>query len=302
MSLRTDGRCMARINLGSVGVWSGVLRNGERSAIVDACAELENLGYSTIWFPGGQHAGLADHVTSILRATRRAAVATGIVSIWTHPAADTARMHAAISDEFPGRFMLGVGVSHQPAVERTGVSYQRPVSKLRSYLDELDAVPRPVPIDERIIAALGPRSLKLARERSSGTHPYFVPVQHTQIARHAVGTDRIVAPEQMVVLETEPGRARRIARQHMNRYLRLPNYTNNLLRLGYAEHDIAEEGSDRLVDDIVAWGDPATVMQRVREHHTAGADHVCVQVLTETPGDLAAAMDGWRQLAAGLPR
>ena len=268
--------------------------------MVDAAAELEELGYSTIWFPGGQHEGLAELIQAILRGTRRAVVATGIVNIWTHAAADVAAEHYAISQAYPGRFLLGLGVSHQRVVEASGLTYERPLQKLRAYLDELDAAAAPVPVNERILAALGPRALRLARDRSLGTHPYFVPVEHTRMARQAVGPAKLVAPEQMVVLATDAERARAIARPSRDRYLHAPNYTNNLLRLGYSEQDFAGGGSDRLVDAIVAWGGPREIIQRLREHHAAGADHVCIQVLSENPGDLAASMDGWRKLAPEL--
>ena len=290
------------MQLGSVGVWSGALRNAERGAVLEAAAELEELGYATLWMPGGRHEGLAEHLQAILERTRRAVVATGIVSIWTHPAAAIASMHHMLTQAYPGRFLLGVGISHQHVVQGAGLQYDKPLRKLRGYLDELDAAPTPVPIDERILASLGPRSLRLARDRSLGTHPYFVPVEHTRIAREAVGPGKLVAPEQMVVPETDPGRARAIARPNIDRYLHAPNYTNNLLRLGFDEQDFANGGSDRLVDAIVAWGDAGTIMRRVREHHAAGADHVCIQVLTETPQDLARAMDGWRRLAPELSR
>jgi probable F420-dependent oxidoreductase len=286
------------MNLGSMGVWSGTLRRGERGAILEAVAELEELGYGTIWFPGGDHAGLADHIRAILGATRRVAVATGIVSVWTHPATETAAEHHTITEAYPDRLMLGLGISHQRSVEGAGLTYEKPLRKLRSYLDELDAAPAPVPIEERILASLGPLSLHLARERSAGTHPYFMPVEHTRIAREAVGPGKVVAPEQMVVVETDPDRARAIARTSMDRYLHAPNYTTNLLRLGYTEDDLANGGSDRLVDELIAWGEPSTILERIREHHAAGADHVCIQVLTETAQDLDAAMAGWRQLAA----
>jgi probable F420-dependent oxidoreductase len=287
------------MELGSIGVWSGALRQANPQTL-EAAAELEELGYGAIWMPGGQHAGLADHLQHLLKATRRAVIATGIVSIWTHPAAETAAMHAALSRAYPGRFLLGIGISHPHVVQGAGITYQKPLQKLRGYLDELDAAPTPVPVDERILASLGPRSLQLARERSLGTHPYFMPVEHTRIARQALGPGKMVAPEQMVVVERDPDRARAIARPAMDRYLHAPNYVNNLLRVGFTEDDIASGGSDRLVDALIAWGDPGKIMQRIREHHAAGADHVCVQILTETPGDLQAALAGWRQLAPAL--
>ena len=285
------------MDLGAIGVWSGALRRGERSAMAAAAAELEELGYGAIWFPGGAHEGLAGHITSLLGATRQVVVATGIVNIWTHPATEIAAEHHAITQAYPGRFLLGLGISHQRVVEGSGLKYERPMQKLTSYLDELDAAPTPPPIDERILASLGPRSLQIARERSLGSHPYFVPPEHTRIARAALGPGKILAPEQMVVVDADPARARAVARPSIDRYLHAPNYTNNLLRLGFEAADFANGGSDRLVDAIVAHGDPATVMQQVRLHHAAGADHVCIQVLTDPPDDLAQAMSGWRQLA-----
>src|SRR5216684_2971521 len=258
------------MDLGTIGVWSGALRTGERGAILDAAAELEDLGYGAIWFPGGGHEGLADHIMAILGRTKRVVVATGIVSIWTHPAAEIAAEHHAITQAYPGRFLLGLGVSHRHVVDRAGLHYQRPLQKMIAYLDELDSAPTPVPIEERILAALGPRMLTLARDRSCGTHPYFVPPEHPRIARQTVGPRKAVAPEHMVVLEADPTRARAIARPSIDRYLHAPNYTNNLLRLGFSEEDFDNGGSDRLVDAIVAWGDPATIMQRVRAHHAAG--------------------------------
>ena len=205
-----------------------------------------------------------------MQRTRRVVVATGIVNIWTHPAAEVAAEHHAITTAHPGRFLLGLGVSHQGVVERSGLTYERPLAKMAGYLDELDAAPNPVPKAERILASLGPRSLEQAGKRSCGTHPYFVPPEHTRIARQALGPSATVAPEQMVVLETDPARAREIARPLIDRYLHAPNYTNNLLRLGFTEADFADGGSDHVVDAIVAHGDAATVMQRVQEHLSRG--------------------------------
>jgi probable F420-dependent oxidoreductase len=285
------------MDLGTIGVWSGALRNGERSAMAAAAAELEELGYGALWFPGGGHQGLAEHIDSLLGATRRVVVATGIVNIWTHPAAEIAAEHRAITQAYPERFLLGIGISHQRVVEGSGLKYERPMQKLTSYLDELDAAATPVPVDQRILASLGPRSLQIARERSCGSHPYFVPPEHTRIARQALGPGKILAPEQMVVVDADPARARAVARPSIDRYLHAPNYTSNLLRLGFEASDFDNGGSDRLVDAIVAHGDPATIMQQARLHHQAGADHVCIQVLTDPPQDLAQAMSGWRQLA-----
>jgi probable F420-dependent oxidoreductase len=287
------------MQLGSIGVWSRVFRQGDPE-VLKAAAEIEDLGYGAVWMPGGQYAGLSDHLRNLLQATRATVIATGIVSIWTHPAAATAAMHVALEQAFPDRFLLGIGISHQRVVEGAGLTYEKPLQKLRAYLDELDAETEPVPVDERILASLGPVSLKLARDRSAGTHPYFMPVEHTRISRAAVGPGKIVAPEQMVVLETNPVRARTIARASADRYLHAPNYVTNLLRLGFTDADIANGGSDRLIDAVIAWGEPSAIAQRIAEHHAAGADHVCIQVLTETPDDLEGSMAGWRQLAPAL--
>jgi probable F420-dependent oxidoreductase len=160
---------------------------------------------------------------------------------------------------------------------------------MRSYLDELDASSPPVPPERRFLAALGPKMLELSRDRSAGAHPYFVPVEHTSYAREIIGPDALLAPEQAVLLETDPDRARVGARQHMERYLQLPNYANNLLRHGFSESDLSDGGSERLADAIVAWGDEAAIAERVRAHHEAGADHVCIQVVGVEPGTLAPA-------------
>jgi probable F420-dependent oxidoreductase len=287
------------MQLPSIGVWSAFFRQ-DKPEVARAAAELEDLGYGAFWMPGREHAGLPDLLQNLLKATRKAVIATGIVSVWTHPAAETAAMHHALEQAFPDRFLLGIGISHQRAVEGAGITYEKPLRKLRAYLDELDAAPDPVPVDERILASLGPLSLKLSRDRSLGTHPYFMPVEHTRISREAVGPGKIVAPEQMVVLETNADRARKIARAAAERYLQAPNYVNNLLRLGFTDADIANGGSERLVDALIAWGEPSVIAQRIGEHHAAGADHVCIQVLTEAPGDLDATLAGYRQLAPAL--
>jgi probable F420-dependent oxidoreductase len=286
------------MDLGKIGIWSAALRRSELSAVVEACAELDELGFGALWFPGGDRADFAERMLAMLGATRRAVIAPGIVSVWTHPASEIAAEHQTFLRAGPGRWLLGLGVSHAHAVERIGLNYDKPIQKLRRYLDELDAASPPVPKDERIIAALGPVALKLSGERSLGTHPYFVPVAHTRVARETLGPGKLIATEQMVALETDPTAARALARQHMAMYLAAPNYANNLLRLGYPQSEIDNGGSDRLVDDIVAWGSPEQVLQRVREHLDAGADHVCIQVLSPDRGTLA--MSEWRQLAAAM--
>jgi len=206
------------------------------------------------------------------------------------------------AEAFPNRFLLGIGVSHAGLVSRRGHDYGRPLETMQAYLDAMDAAPfqaaPPLEQPPRVLAALGPRMLELARERSWGAHPYFVPVEHTRRAREILGKDRLLAPEQAVALETDPGEARRTARLHTSSYLKLPNYVNNLRRLGYTEEDVAEGGSDRLVDAVVAWGDTDAIAARVDEHLAAGADHVCIQLLTEDRRALP--MAGWRALARVL--
>jgi probable F420-dependent oxidoreductase len=238
-----------------------------------------------------------------LDATERLVVATGIATIYGRDATSMACGQKTLAEAFPDRFLLGLGVSHLPAIEgMRGHTYGPPLATMRTYLDAMDAVPylavAPDPEPPRVLAALGPKMLALAAERASGAHPYFVPVEHTAIAREVLGSGPILAPEQKVVLETDPAAARAVARAAMSIYLGLPNYTNNLLRLGFTQDDLADGGSDRLVDAIVVWGDEATVEARVQAHHDAGADHVCIQVLPLA--GQAGPMDGWRRLAPAL--
>jgi len=277
------------VNLGRIGIWSSSLRNADNAA--DAARELEGLGYGALWFPGGAPNGFAEHISGLLGATRSVAVATGIVSVWTHDPKTISRQFADFEAAAPGRFLLGIGISHPHVVERAGLTYQKPLAKLRWFLDELEGVPS----DRIVLASLGPKSLELARDRSWGTHPYFVPVAHTRLARAAVGPGKLVAPELMVVLDANPETARATARQSMAMYLAAPNYANTLLRLGYNQSDLDNGGSDRIVDDIVAWGEPERILERAQEHLDAGADHVCIQVLNADRR--VPALDEWRQLA-----
>ena len=207
-------------------------------------------------------------------------------------------MHARLTAEFPGRFLLGVGVSHAPAVDGAGGTYRRPLSAMVGYLDTLDAADPPVPRGERVIAALAPRMLAVARERALGSHPYLVTPEHTRVAREALGPAALLAPEQTVVLEEDPDTARAVAREWLARYLQLPNYTNNLVRIGFDPADIENGGSDRLVDELVAWGGVEEVRAKVAAQHAVGADHVAVQVVTSDPERLP--RDEWRRIATVL--
>jgi probable F420-dependent oxidoreductase len=230
----------------------------------------------------------------VLDATSRVPVATGIVNVWMHEPSESAAAHARLTSAHPGRFLLGIGISHAALVEQ----YRRPLATMGDYLDGLDAADPPVPVDERAIAALGPRMLALAAERTAGTHPYLVTPEHSRIAREAVGPGKLVAPEQTVVVETDPARAREHGRGFLAGYLAMPNYTNNLRRLGFGDEDFADGGSDRLVDAVIAWGEPEAIAARVEEHRAAGADHVCIQVAGVPRGELPLAQ--WRALAPTL--
>ncbi|MFD0891254.1 TIGR03620 family F420-dependent LLM class oxidoreductase, partial [Streptosporangium algeriense] len=229
---------------------------------------IERLGYGALWFgeaPGTRDVFAASGI--LLAATERVTVGTGIANIWVRDATAMAAGAAAYGEAYPGRFVLGVGVSHAPLVTQRGHDYTRPLAAMSAYLDAMDAVTDGLPFAAeppapRLLAALRPRMLELARDKADGAHPYFVPPEHTVLARKVLGDGPLLVPEQAVVLETDPAEARRIAREHMAPYLQLPNYANNLRHLGYDEDDLAGGGSDRLVDAIVAWGDVETVAAR----------------------------------------
>jgi probable F420-dependent oxidoreductase len=249
---------------------------------------LESLGYGTVWEGGSPPAELA-HVAAILDATTTLKVATGIVNVWTAKAADVARSYHRLEAAHPGRFLLGIGVGHPEA----NATYHSPYQALVEYLDVLDA--EGVPAGRRVLAALGPRVLRLAAARAAGAHPYLVTPEHTRQARAILGPDKLLAPEQRVVLEADPARARAIGRPTVvSPYLGLTNYTTNLRRLGFSADDVAGEGSDRLIDALVVSGDDAEIKRRLEAHHDAGADHVAVQLITGPGADLDA---GFRRLA-----
>ena len=280
-------------DLGRVGVWcSGSWRVADDPAI-DTAAALETLGFGTLWSSGGFEAGLAPRFEQLLAATRQVHVASGIVSIWAGAPADIGPAVAALDAVYPGRFVLGIGASHEPIAP----GYTRPYSHMVAYLDALDALEQPVPPARRVLAALGPRMLELAATRAAGAHPYFVPVAHTARAREILGTGPLLATELAVVLDPDPDAARHLARRYASTYLDLPNYTNNLRTFGYGDDDIGGGGSDRLIDAVIGWGDAATVASRVREHLEAGADHVCLQVVADRR-DFP--LEQYRELAAEL--
>jgi len=269
--------------LGRLGIWS---IDAERLGANDARAyvrEVERLGFPSLWIQEGlgskeifAHAGL------LLSSGERLVIATGIANMWARDAVAMANGARTLVEAYPDRFLLGIGVSHAPTVQMRGQTYERPVERMTEYLERMDAAPFVGPNRDsppRLLAALGPRMLRLSRDRSLGALPYFVPVEHTAVARRELGPDALLAVEQAVVLSIDPAIARQTARRHMKRYLALDNYANNLRRLGWADADLAGEGSDKLVDAIVAWGDRDAIRERVEAHRARGADHVCLQPL-----------------------
>ena len=289
------------LKLGRVGFWvsSRLFPDGGGEEAARVAGELEAFGIPALWL-GGASPDL-ELVSQLLQASHRLVVATGIVSVWAESAAKLAANVARVASQHPDRFVLGLGVSHAPSVEGSGVRYLRPYEKMVAYLDELDAATPPVPKERRVVAPLRPRMLRLAAERAAGAHPYLVTPEHTHRARAILGSGPLLAPEQKVVLETDPGRAREISRATVARYLQLPNYANNLRWLGFTDEDLAGGGSDALVEALVARGTPEDIEARVREHHDAGADHVAVQVLT-SPDAAGLPYEQWRLLAPALTR
>lgn len=286
-------------DLGKVGIWSRELRyNPDRGARAAAAAELEDLGYTAIFIPDAGGDVLAE-VAHLLAATRRIPLATGVLNIWMHDPADVARLRADLLSRFGPRFLLGLGSSHAPLVQsaRRG-PYLRPYSRMVGYLDALDAAPAAVPAAGRMLAALGPRMLSLARDRAAAAHPYLVPPEHTAFARDILGQGPVLAPEQAVILEPGGQRGHELARAFVSDYLALPNYVRNLRRLGFGDGDLTGHGSDRLVDALVAHGDEEAIAARVRAHLDAGADHVCVYVVGGS--DEALPLGAWRRLAPAL--
>jgi probable F420-dependent oxidoreductase len=289
------------MELGRIGVWLGPLSLRPAEETREIAAELEELGFAAIWF--GEGVGTKECFTqagTLLAWTRRAVVASGIANIYARDPMATANGTRTLADAYPGRFLLGIGVSHAPSVAERGHGYARPLATMNAYLDAMESAvfrgvepAEPAPV---VLAALGPKMLALAGERTRGAHPYFTPPEHTAMARQVLGAGPLLAPEQAFVLEADTVAARAKAREHMGYYLRLDNYRRNLRRLGFAEEELSGGGSDRLVDAIVASGGVDAVRDRVRAHLDAGADHVCVQAVGDDPlaelRELAPALHG----------
>ena len=291
-------RFMSKINLGRVGIWTAEFDLQPMKKAQEGIAQVEEMGFSTVWVPEAVLREPFASTSLLLSATKKMVLATGIASLHARTAQTMNAGWRTVSEAFPDRFLLGIGVSHAPMV--TGVhkgAYDKPYSTMVQYLDAMDQgvffSPQPAN-PQRVLAALGPKMLKLAAERGAGAHPYFVPVEHTAVAREIMGPDALLAPEQAVIFESDPVKARAIARQHMNTYTRLPNYANNLKRFGFSETEIVNQ-EDRLVDAIVAWGSTDVIVNRIKAHVDSGADHVSVQVLTDQVGVLP--MKQWQELA-----
>lgn len=290
--------------LGRVGLWTAGLDLLPGPVLAEAAQEVEALGYGALWFGEAYGREAFTQAGLLLAATSRMVVATGIASLHARDAVASRSAQATFASAYPGRFLLGLGVSHRPLVEGVrGHDYSRPLAQMRDYLDQMDRVQ---PIADagrddqpRVLAALGPKMLELARDRAAGAHPYLVTPEHTASAREVLGPDRVLAVEQAVVLTSDADTARTRAHEHLNIYTGLPNYRASWVRQGFdPDVDAVRGGSQRLKDALVAWGDVDACVARVREHLDAGADHVCVQVLGEHV--LAAPREDWRELAPAL--
>jgi probable F420-dependent oxidoreductase len=257
------------LELGRFGVWRRV---AEITPVM--AAELERMGYGAVWI-GGSPRGHLEEVEHILAATERIPVVTGIVNMWREDAVTVGHSYLRIIERYPDRFVLGVGIGHPESTSE----FTNPLNKIVEYLDQLDEVG--VPRKRTVLAALGPRVLRLAAERTAGAHPYLTTPRHTELARGVLGEGPLLAPEQKVVLEKDADRARSAGRPVVSRYLRLSNYRNNLIREGWAAEDLVDDGSDRLIDALVLHGESDEVAEGLRAHVAAGADHVGIQAVGE---------------------
>jgi len=281
--------------LGKIGIWSMELRFGDRTEALEAATELEELGYGAIWVPGGMDDNVLKDMDQLLAATKKAVICSGILNIWKHQPADVGAWWNGQTPENQARILLGLGVSHAPII---GDAYGKPLTAMKHFLAGLGHAN--VPASALCLAALRPKMLELAAEHTAGAHPYLVTVEHTATARQILGENALLAPELGVILDTDPAAARAKARTVIGHYARLPNYVNSWLALGFTQEEITT-GSDRLADDLFAWGTPEKIATRINEYFAAGANHVCLQLITgaERP-TVSAAREGWRTLAAVL--
>jgi probable F420-dependent oxidoreductase len=289
--------------LGRVGVWLGALGWAAAAVERDVVAEVDELGYGALWYSEAHNGKESlSHGALLLAATRRIVVASGIANIWVRDPMAMVAGANAIAEAFPGRFVLGMGVSHPPQVDPRGHAYGKPVATMRAYLEAMASAgytgPRPEDAFPLLLGALRPAMLELAATAADGAHPYLVPPEHTRRARAILGPGKLLATEQFVLLEEDPAEARRLAREAIAWYLTLPNYTDNLRWLGFGDGDLSDGGSDALVDALVAWGDEQSVRRRVLEHLEAGADHVCIQPIGRGSDNFG--VDQLRRLAPAL--
>jgi probable F420-dependent oxidoreductase len=298
----TSTRTSLAEQLGRVGLWTRQLDIQPADRLRTTIANLEELGWGSLWSWEVFGREALTNAGLLLCSSQQLVVGTGIANIWARDPVAMAAAQRTLAEAYPGRFVLGIGVSHAPIVDARGHRYERPLERMRAYLDAMDAAPwQGPPLQEapvRVLAALGPRMLELAAERSAGALTYHAAPEATAWARSILGSGPVLAVEQAVVVEQDPATARRIAREYLAFYFTLPNYVRAWERAGFEPGDLADGGSDRLVDAVVVWGSPGAIAERVDAHLEAGADHVCLQVLDRDPNALP--MEAWRALAPAL--
>jgi probable F420-dependent oxidoreductase len=285
------------VDLSGIGVWSSQLRYGNPGEAAEAAAELDDLGFNALWIPdaGGP---VLDSVDHLLASTKQVVIATGILNLWMHEPADVAARYASLTKTYGDRFLLGIGCSNAALIDAVEPGrYRKPLAATRSFLDALDAAEQPVPAKSRVLGALGPKMLELSATHARGAHPYLGTPDHTRQAREVLGDGPLLLPELTVLLTKNRAEARALGTDWLRAYVGLPNYANRLLRSGFTADDLTSV-SDRVFDAVIAWGDEEAVERRVNEHRAAGADHVCLQVLTTDPREFP--REQWRRLAAAL--
>lgn len=284
---------MTRPDIGKFGVWAVHFRFGDATSAKDLAAELEERGYGALWLPGGRGGDLLERTQNLLGATRRVAIATGVLNIWMHEPKEIGTWWRALQPDAQRRILLGLGVGHAPVI---GDAWKKPLTKMGLYLDSLSA--EGLPGEHLCLAALGPKMLDLAASRTAGAHPYLVTPEHTAAARQRMGPAALLAVEQGVILDSDPVSARARAREHLHTYVKLPNYRASWMRLGFSEYEVLEL-SDRLVDALFVWGEEKAIACRIKAHFDAGADHVCIQVVSGRVGSEGAdeLREAWVRLA-----
>ena len=293
----TEKNSMGIPDLGKVGIWSTALRFGETAAIDRAAAEVDEMGFGAIWIPGGIDDAVLNDIGRLLKVTKRTVLATGIINLWKQEPKDVADWFNALSDDHKGRVMLGIGISHGPLI---GENWNKPVARTRDYVTQLEAAG--MAMDNTCLAALGPKMMALSGECTGGAHPYLATPEHNVEARRILGPGKLLAPEQGVIFESDRDQVREIARAALSNYLQLPNYCNNWIRLGFSREEDLDPVSDRFIDAIFAHGGTDAMAARVKAHHDAGADHVCVQVIAGGmgSGSLDEERGRYRELAEAL--